>query len=82
MLFFIFFCREVGTIGYRSGPEWASRFGHQRAHPNQPPDFCPDFLIETYLDRQGEKFCTSYDPNSLLYISKVHTHTHIILHFG
>lgn len=64
-------CREVGTIGYRSGPEWASRFGHSRANPGQPPDFCPDFLIETYLDRQGEKFCTSYDPNSLLYISKV-----------
>ena len=44
--------REVATIGYRSGPEWASRFGHQRANPNSPPDFCPDFLIETYLDRQ------------------------------
>ena len=23
---------------------------------------------------QGEKFCTSYDPNSLLYISKVRSH--------
>ena len=57
---FVTCCRELGTIGYRSGPEWANRFGHRRAHPNLPPDFCLDFLIETYLDRQGEKFCTSY----------------------
>lgn len=62
--------REVGTITYRSGPEWAMRFGHKRAHPDSPPDFCPDFEIERYLEYQGEKFSTSYDPNSLLYISK------------
>ena len=31
---------------------------------------CPDFLIETYLDHAGEKWCLTYDPNSLLYISK------------
>jgi homoserine acetyltransferase len=31
---------------------------------------CADFLIETYLDHQGEKFCLQYDANSLLYISK------------
>ena len=23
------------------------------------------------MEAQGEKFCTSYDPNSLLYVSKV-----------
>ena len=34
------------------------------------PALCPDFLIETYLDHQGERFCLQYDPNSLLYISK------------
>ena len=52
---------QVFTVCYLlqgGGPEWANRFGHRRAHPNLPPDFCPDFLIETYLDRQGEKFCT------------------------
>jgi homoserine O-acetyltransferase len=31
---------------------------------------CPDFLIETYLDHAGEKFCLEYDANSLLYVSK------------
>lgn len=51
--------REVATIGYRSGPEWASRFGHGRANPDAPPDFCPDYLIETYLDRQ---VCNDFPP--------------------
>jgi homoserine O-acetyltransferase len=31
---------------------------------------CPDFLIETYLDHAGEKWCLEYDANSLIYISK------------
>lgn len=51
--------REVATIGYRSGPEWLSRFGHERANPHKPPDFCPDFKIETYLDRQVYHVATS-----------------------
>lgn len=35
-----------------------------------PPVLCPDFLIETYLDHQGEQFCLKYDANSLIYVSK------------
>ncbi|KAI8891357.1 homoserine O-acetyltransferase [Backusella circina FSU 941] len=62
--------REIATISYRSGPEWELRFGRKRANENQSPALCPDFLIETYLDHQGERFCLQYDPNSLLYISK------------
>ncbi|KAI9023550.1 homoserine O-acetyltransferase [Phycomyces nitens] len=62
--------REIATISYRSGPEWEQRFGRKRAHEDQSPALCPDFLIETYLDHQGERFCLQYDPNSLLYISK------------
>lgn len=62
--------REFATITYRSGPEWEERFGRDRADPSKQPAFCPDFLIETYLDHQGEKFCLQYDPNSLIYISK------------
>ncbi|ODV95625.1 hypothetical protein PACTADRAFT_34184 [Pachysolen tannophilus NRRL Y-2460] len=62
--------REIGTITYRSGPEWEYRFGVERADPSRQPALCPDFLIETYLDHQGEKFCLEYDPNSMLYISK------------
>ncbi|KAI1203490.1 homoserine O-acetyltransferase [Nemania serpens] len=62
--------REIATVTYRSGPEWEQRFGLRRADPTKPPALCPDFLIETYLDHAGEKFCLTYDPNSLLYVSK------------
>ena len=62
--------RQIATISYRSGPEWEDRFGSRRADVSQSPAFCPDFLIETYLDHAGEKFIGTYDPNSLLYISK------------
>lgn len=62
--------REIATITYRSGPEWEKRFGRQRADPSKPPALCPDFLIETYLDHAGEKWCLEYDANSLLYVSK------------
>lgn len=62
--------REIATVTYRSGPEWEKRFGRRRADPTRPPALCPDFLIETYLDHAGEKWCLEYDANSLLYISK------------
>ncbi|EAU84662.1 homoserine O-acetyltransferase [Coprinopsis cinerea okayama7 len=71
--------RQIATITYRSGPEWESRFGRQlRPMPEsdtsengvRTPALCPDFLIETYLDHQGEQFCLKYDANSLIYISK------------
>jgi homoserine O-acetyltransferase len=62
--------REIATVTYRSGPEWELRFGRRRADPSKQPALCPDFLIETYLDHAGEKFCLEYDPNSLLYVSK------------
>lgn len=62
--------REIATVTYRSGPEWEQRFGRRRADPRKQPALCPDFLIETYLDHAGEKFCLEYDANSLLYVSK------------
>lgn len=62
--------REIATVTYRSGPEWEKRFGLKRADPSKPPALCADFLIETYLDHAGEKFCLGYDANSLLYVSK------------
>lgn len=62
--------REIATVTYRSGPEWEKRFGRKRADPSKQPALCADFLIETYLDHAGEKFCLEYDANSLLYVSK------------
>ncbi len=60
--------RGLGTITYRSGPEWQNRFG--RTRPSQMPRLDEDFQVETYLAYQGEKFCLQYDANSYLYISK------------
>ena len=62
--------REIATVTYRSGPEWEQRFGRRRADSSKPPALCPAFLIETYLDHAGEKWCLEYDANSLLYVSK------------
>jgi len=71
--------RQIATITYRSGPEWDQRFdrklrrlpeSEQTTSTIRQPALCPDFLIETYLDRQGEQFCLKYDANSLIYISK------------
>ncbi|OQN97961.1 hypothetical protein B0A48_16266 [Cryoendolithus antarcticus] len=62
--------REIATITYRSGPEWEARFGRRRVDDSKPPALCPDFLIETYLDHAGEKWCLEFDANSLLYVSK------------
>jgi homoserine O-acetyltransferase len=62
--------RQIATVTYRSGPEWEARFGRRRADDSRPPALCPDFLIETYLDHAGDKWCLTYDPNSLLYVSK------------
>lgn len=62
--------REIATVTYRSGPEWEYRFGRNRADDSKPAALCPDFLVETYLDHAGEKFCLEYDANSLLYVLK------------
>ena len=65
--------RMVATIGYRSGPEWELRYGRRRKVESvglNPSLVDPEFLIETYLDYQGEKYSEGYDPNSLLYLSK------------
>jgi homoserine O-acetyltransferase len=61
--------REIGTITYRSGPEWQERFGRERSD-DEPPRLDEDFQVESYLAHQGDKFCLQYDPNSYLYISK------------
>jgi homoserine O-acetyltransferase len=62
--------REIGTISYRSGPEWDQRFGRERLRA-VPTDVGPDFQVEAYLVRQGERLAESgFDPNSFLYLSK------------
>ena len=61
--------REIATISYRSGPEWRQRFGRQKIE-GAAISLCPTFLIEQYIDHQGERASVMLDPNTLLYISK------------
>ncbi len=61
--------REIATLTYRSGPEWLERFGLRRF--NDKTHLAPTFEIESYLQYQGLIFAKKYDPNSLLYISRV-----------
>lgn len=61
--------REIGTLTYRSGPEWMERFGRTRIK-DDAPRLDEDFQVESYLAYQGDKFCLQYDPNSYLYVSK------------
>jgi homoserine O-acetyltransferase len=61
--------REIATLTYRSGPEWLERFGLRRF--NDKIQLAPTFEIESYLQYQGLTFAKKYDPNSLLYISRV-----------
>ncbi|KAI0280047.1 Alpha/Beta hydrolase protein [Russula aff. rugulosa BPL654] len=61
--------------GLKLARQWDIRFGRQVQASSEPaekrtPALCADFLIETYLDHQGEQFCLKYDANSLIYISK------------
>ncbi|KAL4219551.1 hypothetical protein ACF0H5_022127 [Mactra antiquata] len=62
--------REIATMTYRSGPEWDTRFARSRIDDDVPVTLCPTFVIESYIEYQGEMFSTKFDPNSLLYISK------------
>ncbi|CAB4033088.1 serine-O-acetyltransferase cys2, partial [Paramuricea clavata] len=65
--------RSIATVSYRSGREWETRFGRRKINKSKDasnPCFSADFMIEGYLDHQGESFCLKYDPNSMLYISK------------
>lgn len=61
--------RQIGTITYRSGPEWDRRFARERSG-EVPRLLEPEFQVESYLVHQGDRFVGGYDPNSYLYISK------------
>lgn len=61
--------RKLGTVTYRSAAEWAIRFA--RVEVERPdPGFGPRFEVESYLEKQAEKFVGSFDPNCYLYLSR------------
>ncbi|KAF8969495.1 Alpha/Beta hydrolase protein [Flammula alnicola] len=64
------FGRQLRPLTDSDASESPSSLSHAGPGTGRAPALCPDFLIETYLDHQGESFCLKYDANSLLYISK------------
>jgi homoserine O-acetyltransferase len=64
--------RKLGMITYRSGKEWETRFGRERApheHAGGDP-FVADFEVEAYLEHHAQKFTGQFDPNCYLYLSR------------
>ncbi len=61
--------RQIGTITYRSGPEWDRRFARERIGSGHPT-FEADYQVESYLVHQGDRFVERFDANSYLYLSK------------
>jgi homoserine O-acetyltransferase len=61
--------RKIGMITYRSDLEFNQRFQRQMRDPR--PHFLEGkFEVQSYLDRQGEKFVARFDPNTYLYFSR------------
>ncbi|ORY46338.1 homoserine acetyltransferase [Rhizoclosmatium globosum] len=64
----------IGTTnGYNHisiGPEWEQRFGRKRKDPKAERTLKTDFMIESYLEHQGNKWVGQYDANSLIYLSR------------
>ena len=64
--------RKLGMISYRSGQEWAKRFGRERAPDFTESDtpFGIDFEVESYLESHANRFTGSFDANCYLYLSR------------
>ncbi|MFQ5633898.1 MAG: homoserine O-acetyltransferase [Gammaproteobacteria bacterium] len=64
--------RKLGMITYRSGAEWITRFGRERATEESPTgdSFAFDFEVEAYLEHHAQKFTGQFDANCYLYLSR------------
>lgn len=64
--------RKLGMITYRSAEEWEQRFGRERTSgEGEPGDkFSGDFVVESYLEAQANRFSGHFDPNCYLYLSR------------
>jgi homoserine O-acetyltransferase len=61
--------RKIGMITYRSPEEFNQRFGRDVKDPRG--HFSEGlYEVQSYLDHQGKKFVTRFDPNTYLYFSR------------
>jgi homoserine O-acetyltransferase len=64
--------RKLGTVTYRSAAELNERFGRAPVSSSMrhAEPFAPEFSVEHYLDRQAERFVSTFDANCYLYLSR------------
>jgi len=63
--------RMIGHITYLSERGMHEKFGRELKDSKQYRyDFDSEFVVETYLDHQGQSFVERFDANSYLYITK------------
>lgn len=64
--------RKLGMITYRSGKEWETRFGRERApgEGTAGDPFAVEFEVEAYLEHHAQKFTGQFDANCYLYLSR------------
>ena len=61
--------RGIGQITYRTEAEFDERFG-RTPQDEENPLAGGRFAVESYLEYQGEKLATRFDPNSYLVLSE------------
>ena len=61
--------RGIGQITYRTGSEFDERFG-RAPQGDEDPLAGGRFAVESYLEYQGEKLATRFDPNSYVVLSE------------
>ena len=74
--------RKIGTITYRSPVEWQQRYGRLLSETPPPNKFIGEFLVESYLESQAERFADAFDANCYLYLSRAMDRFDLARHGG
>lgn len=63
--------RMMAHITYLSEEAFQEKFGRSAQQGELSPNFGIDFAVESYLEYQGERFLSRFDPLSYLYLTRV-----------
>ena len=63
--------RMMAHITYLSEEAFQEKFGRSPQEAELTPNFGVDFAVESYLEHQGERFLSRFDPLSYLYLTRV-----------
>lgn len=76
--------RQIGHISYLSQALLEEKFGRKPINGRFRNHVSLDlqYQIESYLDHQGKKFCSRFDPNSYIYLSKAIDTFDLVRDFG